>query len=241
VQSFTSVDPLAEKFPNVSSYVYCHDNPINKIDKDGRADENTGGKRSEINKTNGVPTAAQSATAGNQPREVVRPTPIKQLTPMQQAVKTARSQPQGEIKPAGGTAQEQYVKRYNELPEIEQQAVTNPVFNATAVGGGLVTAAVLTGAVATTAASDVTTAATTVDLTLTTTTTLKATAITFGVGAIEGGIKAYFNTPPDTPYLIPGPVFQNGSDAGNWTVTQFIDYLNSFNAPQSNQSQTKPQ
>jgi len=57
---------------------------------------------------------------------------------------------------------------------------------------------------------------------------------------IEGGIKAYFDTPPDTPYLILGPVFQNGSDARNWTVSKFIDYLNSFNAPQSNQSQTKP-
>jgi len=33
-----SVDPLAEKFPNVSSYVYCHDNPINMIDPDGRWD-----------------------------------------------------------------------------------------------------------------------------------------------------------------------------------------------------------
>jgi len=33
-----SVDPLAEKYPNVSSYVYCHDNPINMIDPDGMAD-----------------------------------------------------------------------------------------------------------------------------------------------------------------------------------------------------------
>lgn len=32
-----SVDPLAEKFPNMSPYVYCNDNPINMIDPDGRA------------------------------------------------------------------------------------------------------------------------------------------------------------------------------------------------------------
>ncbi|MDD4712327.1 MAG: toxin TcdB middle/N-terminal domain-containing protein [Bacteroidales bacterium] len=31
-----SVDPLAEKYPRVSSYVYCHDNPVKYIDPDGR-------------------------------------------------------------------------------------------------------------------------------------------------------------------------------------------------------------
>jgi len=33
-----SVDPLAQKYPNVSSYVYCHNNPINMIDPDGMTD-----------------------------------------------------------------------------------------------------------------------------------------------------------------------------------------------------------
>ena len=31
-----SVDPLAEKFPNVNPYVYCNDNPVNLVDPDGR-------------------------------------------------------------------------------------------------------------------------------------------------------------------------------------------------------------
>ena len=31
-----SVDPLAEKYPNISSYVYCADNPVKFIDPDGR-------------------------------------------------------------------------------------------------------------------------------------------------------------------------------------------------------------
>jgi len=31
-----SVDPLAEKYPNISSYVYCADNPVKYVDPDGR-------------------------------------------------------------------------------------------------------------------------------------------------------------------------------------------------------------
>ena len=31
-----SVDPLAEKHPNISSYVYCADNPVKYVDPDGR-------------------------------------------------------------------------------------------------------------------------------------------------------------------------------------------------------------
>jgi len=117
--SFMTVDPLAEKYYSISPYAYCHDNPVNKIDPDGRGDENSGGKRSKKNKVNGVYTAAQSATAGNQPREVTRPIPIKKLTPMQQAVKTAQSQPKGEIKAAQTNAQ----KSYNSLSDFDKQAL----------------------------------------------------------------------------------------------------------------------
>ena len=40
------VDPLTEKYPNVSGYVYCHGNPINRIDPDGKDEVhiNGGGK-----------------------------------------------------------------------------------------------------------------------------------------------------------------------------------------------------
>jgi RHS repeat-associated protein len=32
-----SVDPLAEKYPGVGSYVYCYNNPVKFVDPDGRA------------------------------------------------------------------------------------------------------------------------------------------------------------------------------------------------------------
>ena len=36
ISIFVSVDPLAEKYPSVSSYVYCLNNPILFVDPDGR-------------------------------------------------------------------------------------------------------------------------------------------------------------------------------------------------------------
>ena len=47
------VDPLAEKSPDVTPYHFCHDNPVNRIDIDGKADYfSTSGKfiRSDNNK-----------------------------------------------------------------------------------------------------------------------------------------------------------------------------------------------
>jgi RHS repeat-associated protein len=38
IMRFQTVDPLAENDPSVSPYVYCRDNPINRIDPDGMKD-----------------------------------------------------------------------------------------------------------------------------------------------------------------------------------------------------------
>ena len=35
---WNAMDPLAEKYPDVSPYVYCHNNPVNNIDPDGMDD-----------------------------------------------------------------------------------------------------------------------------------------------------------------------------------------------------------
>ena len=34
--SWDRIDPLAEKYYNVSPYVYCADNPVNAVDQDGK-------------------------------------------------------------------------------------------------------------------------------------------------------------------------------------------------------------
>ena len=36
--AWTAIDPLAEKYYSISPYVYCHNNPINWIDRDGNID-----------------------------------------------------------------------------------------------------------------------------------------------------------------------------------------------------------
>ena len=38
ISMWLGVDPLMEKYTNVSGYVYCHSNPIVRIDRDGCAD-----------------------------------------------------------------------------------------------------------------------------------------------------------------------------------------------------------
>ena len=44
-----SVDPLADKYPQISPYAYCHWNPVNRIDFDGMDDEQ---REAAINKAN---------------------------------------------------------------------------------------------------------------------------------------------------------------------------------------------
>ncbi len=41
---FNTVDPMAEKYYSISPYTYCANNPVNRIDPDGRADFEVNGK-----------------------------------------------------------------------------------------------------------------------------------------------------------------------------------------------------
>jgi RHS repeat-associated protein len=63
-----SVDPLAETYPNISSYVYCVNNPVNYVDPDG--EEPTLSAYNNASKSTGIPLASMRAvylteTGGN--------------------------------------------------------------------------------------------------------------------------------------------------------------------------------
>ena len=59
---FTTIDPLAEKYPNISPYAYCNGNPVNFVDPDGEREWpvnlNYNGfiRRNENNYRNPMPT-----------------------------------------------------------------------------------------------------------------------------------------------------------------------------------------
>ena len=39
ITGWLSVDPMADKYPNISPYSYCHNNPVKLIDPDGKKDK----------------------------------------------------------------------------------------------------------------------------------------------------------------------------------------------------------
>ncbi len=61
---FTTIDPLAEKYPDISPYVYCNGNPVNFVDPDGKKWVNSAGK--VIYDNNGV-----SLNASNEEIELI--------------------------------------------------------------------------------------------------------------------------------------------------------------------------
>jgi len=191
VQRFTSVDPLAEKKPWMSPYVYCSDNPVNRIDPDGRDD--TSGTPTKKNK-NGVDTTPQSTTAVKVPdkKEPVRAPANYDL---KEAQKTANKTPNPRLEKTDKIVQ-----------TPEDKAVTrNPLVQAATV----VAVAPAVGAVAVAAAGNAVVV------------TESSVLLTTSAGAIDGYIKAKTNAPPDSPYLIESPFFQVPSDIVNFGVTKF--------------------
>jgi len=210
VGRFMCVDPHAERYYSISPYAYCEGNPINAIDPNGKDKKPATDKTTAIDNTSTtVPVKIQQI-------------PIKQLTPMQQAVKTAQSQPKGEIKAAQTTAQ----KSYNSLSDFDKQALQSPVINSVAVGGLVTMAVVAAPLVATTAETTINTTA------IAATNIIESSVVsTVAAGAIEGIFKGVTNTPPEitVPYLNSTPLYQTSSDFFNSLATIFMNNLPNTN------------
>ena len=68
---FLTIDPLCERYPWISPYAYCSNNPVNRIDPDGRADRRLGPNEipgaehrgSEVGKTTSVSVKTTKTTS----------------------------------------------------------------------------------------------------------------------------------------------------------------------------------
>ena len=58
-----SVDPMSDKYPSLSPYVYCADNPVRLVDPNGEAFVGVDGENVEVNKDkNGIITVGENAS-----------------------------------------------------------------------------------------------------------------------------------------------------------------------------------
>jgi hypothetical protein len=178
------MDPHAEKYYNVSPYAYCHNNPLNRIDPDGKDDKN--GIKTEINPTNGVPTSAQSTTGGNTP-DIKESVPASTNYVLKDALKTEKS-----------TDKNAQLSQTDKMivTELDKKTSGNPLVQATVLG--------VTGAVA--LPTLVTAGGTAL------TVTESSVALSIGGGVVEGVVKTVIQAPNDF-YIIPIPLSQVTSDA----------------------------
>ena len=180
---FTSVDPLAEKFYNISPYAYCHNNPVNRIDPDGRDDST--GTPTKKNK-DGVDTTPQSTTAVKVPKKI-EPT---EMTEKQKANVLNNSE---SAKANKGTLKES--DKMIMTPE-DKAVATNPLVQGAAV-------VVAAPAVATAAVAVAENAVVLIE---------SKPIWTIGAGLAEGYAKSKLNAPHDLPSALDNPYFQLASD-----------------------------
>ena len=64
--SWLTPDPLAEKAPSISPYVYCADNPVNAIDPDGKKVVDTKGRNIFYIDSKGTPQITNHASSNDQ-------------------------------------------------------------------------------------------------------------------------------------------------------------------------------
>lgn len=199
------MDPLAEKYYDVSPYAWCGNNPVKFVDPDGKElnFSESGGKPAEEMK-NGVFTSAQSTTYIPEKKiiETVKPTKKEQQRMMVNSERAQRNK--GTL--TQGKSNLEKTMDIVTTPEFKQVA-QNPVVQAVVVAATVTVVApvvVAEGGAAIIA-------------------TEGSVALSAGAGAVEGVIKGVTNAPPDTPYLINNPYYQTSSDATSNFIQIFKD------------------
>jgi RHS repeat-associated protein len=203
----TTMDPLAEKYYDISPYVWCGNNPVRFVDPDGREIifPESGGKPAE-EKKNGVYTTAQSTTYIPEKKTVepVKPTKNEQQRMMVNSEGAQRNK--GTI--TQGKSNLERAMDIVTTPEFKQVA-QNPVVQASVVAAS-----------ATVVAPALVVAGNTAIIA-----TEGSVILSAGAGAVEGVVKGLTNAPPDAPYLISSPFYQTTSDVTNFTTTNIVNYL----------------
>jgi len=74
---WTAVDPLCERAYDISPYVYCHNNPVNRIDPDGRVDGDSDSGGTPGLDTDKKRTAAKSSIPNTTPKNKFESIPLK--------------------------------------------------------------------------------------------------------------------------------------------------------------------
>ena len=212
-----SVDPLVDKYPNISPYAYCGWNPVKYVDPDGQ-DVRTGTPGFE---DEGVWISAQNTTYQHP-----------------QSSYDAHQMPYGEYfhnqgQLNQGTLQSTFTKEsyLQNMPEQDRALVTNPVIQVAAVsvlGAGAISmlnealpAVVSAGADASTYMN----------------TTLYSAfegsvPLQIGARTVEGIIKGVTSGTELTPNLYNSPAYQVGSDLGNssmFVLKEIRDFFNPSN------------
>jgi RHS repeat-associated protein len=169
---FTTIDPLAEKYYNVSPYAYCHNNPINRIDPTGMGDDNTGTPAEEpeynpdTKQIKGKYTTAQDNTQVT-PTPEVKPVKLTEAQQKQLEIQQIRIQAQQNQAQQGNwentTLRDRQAIINTKMADqsgIGRAYISNPVITAVAAGGLIVTTAVLSATVATALAPEAASVAT---------------------------------------------------------------------------------
>lgn len=217
VRKWLSVDPMADKYPNISPYAYCEWNPVRFVDPDGR-NPRTGVPGKEMK---GVWMSAQNTTYIEGRTSF---SPI-QLPQVEYFNRLASINP-GTLQPT--FTKEKYLLN---IPEQDVALITNPAIQ--------IAASAVLGTGISAIGSEI--APVVMNMSTDISTYINASLypafensipMQVGAGVIEGFIKGVTPGTELTPNMYSSPAYQTGSEIGNSSVyimKELNDYFKNWN------------